>query len=412
MRSWARIRAAAASVLWALMLAPAPAAAQFPDRVFVVEDGGRQVSLLDGRPLAPVLRFAPPRAIQGAPQFTADGRFSFFASADGWVTKYDLVQRAVAAQVRAGTQVRSLALSADGRWLLVANASPATLELFDDRLQAVRSYPAATLDGRQLSPASAVHDTGPRRSFVVSFEALPQLWEISYDAAAEPIFDGLVHDYRMGEAIAKPGFLGVRRTPLEAPVDLLLFDRPHRHVLAVTRQPGTGGPAAGPVQVINLDIRRRVAELPVSGSASAPLAAAFMQQGRPLLALATPAASGLAIVDPAGWRVVQTVATTGRSLFVRSHASVPQLWIGSQAEDPAQDATLTLVDRQTLAVTAVLAVPGRSLASLAFSRDGSRALVGLHEASNALLVYDTRTLKLLERLPALVAPVAFPVAGP
>lgn len=216
----------------------------------------------------------------------------------------------------------------------------------------------------------------------------------------------------MGEAIAKPGFLGVRRTPLDAPVDLLLFDRPHRHALAISRRPGASAPAAGSVQVINLDIRRRIAELPASAGASVKLAAAFTQQGRQLLALAAPAGAGVNIVDPASWRVVQTVATKGRSVFVRAHASVPQLWVGSQVDDPAQDATLTLIDRQTLAVTAVLPVPGRSLASLAFTRDGARALVGLHEDSNALLVYDTRTLKLLERLPTMAAPVAFPVAGP
>lgn len=404
------------------MLAAAPAVmAQFPapqlraadplHLVFVVEDGGRQVSLLDGKRMELVHRFAPRLPVQGAPKFTADGQFAFFGSAQGWVVKYDLRSLAVAAEVRAGSAFRSLAQSADDRLLLVANAAPATLALFDSQLRPVRSYPAATLDGQLVSPALDVHDTGPRRSFVVAFDALPQLWEISYDPAAGPIFDGLVHDYRMGEAIATPGFLGARRTPLESPVDLVTFDLPHRHVLASPRSREGTAPARRPLQVINLDIRRRIVELPLN-AASADLAASFTRQGRPMLAIAATADGGVSIVDAASWRVLQTVRIGGRAIFVRAHPGAPQLWVGSEAEDPEQPATLTLVDRQALAVAAVLTVPGRSLASMAFSRDGRGVMVGLGGEGNALLVYDTATLKLLRTLPTPAAPVAYPVSQP
>jgi hypothetical protein len=88
---------------------------------------------------------------------------------------------------------------------------------------------------QEASRVSAVYDATPRRSFVVALKDMPELWEISYDPKAEPIYDGLVHDYKMGEAIAKPGFQGVRRTPLDEPLDDFFFDQSYRHVLGATR---------------------------------------------------------------------------------------------------------------------------------------------------------------------------------
>ena len=36
---------------------------------------------------------------------------------------------------------------------------------------------------------------------------IPEIWEISYDPDAKPIFDGYVHDYKMGEGVALAGYL-------------------------------------------------------------------------------------------------------------------------------------------------------------------------------------------------------------
>ena len=84
-----------------------------------------------------------------------------------------------------------------------------------------------------VAPAVAgVFDAPPRRSFVVVFDSLPELWEISYDPQAEPIYQGLVHDYRLREGIAEPGFLNARRTRLDAPLRDPGFDSSHAFVIA------------------------------------------------------------------------------------------------------------------------------------------------------------------------------------
>lgn len=127
--------------------------------------------------------------------------------------------------------------SADRQWSLRVQAAAGTpaarpaLQMLDAAQDVVREYPLASLDGQRLGEVRQILDMPLRRSFVVSFYGLPELWEVSYDPKASPIHDGLVHDYRMGEALGQPGFLGVRRTPLPEPVQIAQVEPDGRHVL-------------------------------------------------------------------------------------------------------------------------------------------------------------------------------------
>ncbi|MBS0301072.1 MAG: c-type cytochrome, partial [Proteobacteria bacterium] len=103
-----------------------------PMNLFVVVEGGdHHVSLLDGDRFEVITRFASRYALHGGPKFTPDGRYVFFGSRDGWITKYDLWRLAVVAEVRAGLNMRNVAVSGDGRWVMAANYLPHSLALFD-----------------------------------------------------------------------------------------------------------------------------------------------------------------------------------------------------------------------------------------------------------------------------------------
>ncbi|HSB24298.1 MAG TPA: cytochrome D1 domain-containing protein [Burkholderiaceae bacterium] len=375
-----------------------------PMNLFVVVEGGdHHVSLVDGDRFERIHRFASRYALHGGPKFTPDGRFVYFGSRDGWITKYDLWNLTVVAEVRAGLNMRNVAVSGDGRWVMAANYWPHTLALFDADLQLVRIYPAASLDGKATSRVSAVYDAAPRSSFVVALKDLPELWEISYDPKAEPIFDGYVHDYKMGEGVAKAGYLGVRRTPLDEPLDDFFFDQSYRNAIGATRPKGASnagpkGDVAAHAQVVNLDVRRRIAELPIAGMPHLGSGITFAWNGTVVLMSPNLKDGALDVIDMKTWKPVTTIATPGPGFFVRSHENTPYAWADSVMSPTAKD-TLTIVDKRTLKPVASVREPGKTLAHVEFTKDGRYALASVWEMDGALVVYDAATFKEVKRLP-------------
>ena len=395
---WAEadIRASRVQIVDATSLPNRPKWSADPMNLFVVVEGGdHHVSLVDGDRFEPIHRFASRYALHGGPKFTPDGRFVFFGSRDGWITKYDLWNLTVVAEVRAGLNMRNVAVSGDGRWVMAANYFPHTLALFDADLNLVKTYVASTLDSRMSSRVSAVYDAAPRRSFVVALKDVAELWEISYDPKAEPIFDGLVHDYRQGEGLAKPGFLGVKRTLLDEPLDDFFFDQTYRHALGATR-PGADGQASA--QVVNLDIRRKISELPIAGMPHLGSGITFSWHGTTVLASPNLKDGALDVIDMTTWKPVRTIKTPGPGFFMRSHENTPYAWADSMMSATAKD-TLTIIDKRTLEVVAQVREPGRTLAHIEFTKDGCYALASLWEDDGALIVYDSVTLKEVKRLP-------------
>ncbi|MEI8028991.1 MAG: cytochrome D1 domain-containing protein [Comamonadaceae bacterium] len=367
-----------------------------PMNLFVViEAGDHHVSLVDGDRFEVIHRFESRFALHGGPKFTPDGRFVFFGSRDGWITKYDLWNLTVVAEVRAGINMRNVAVSGDGRWVMAANYLPNTLVLFDADLKLVRSYAVTTLDGKTSSRVSAVYDAAPRHSFVVALKDIAELWEISYDPKAEPIYDGLVHDYKMGEGIAKPGFLGVRRTSLEEPLDDFFFDQSYRHAIGTTRPRDNIQPQA---QVVNLDVRRRIATFALSGMPHLGSGITFAWNGTVVLASPNLKDGAVTVVDMKTWAVVKTIPTPGPGFFMRSHENSPYAWVDSMMSRTGHD-TLTIIDKITLEPIAQVREPGRTLSHIEFTRDGRYALASLGEMDGALIVYDAVTLKEVKRLP-------------
>jgi len=369
-----------------------------PMNLFVVVEGGdHHASLVDGDRFEVITRFATRYALHGGPKFTPDGRYVFFGSRDGWITKYDLWRLRVVAEVRAGLNMRNVAVSGDGRWVMAANYFPHTLALFDADLNLVKTYAAATLDGKATSRVSAVYDAAPRKSFVVALKDIAELWEISYDPASAPIYDGLVHDYKMGEAIARPGYQGVRRTLLDEPLDDFFFDQSYRHALGATR-PRQGGDGKASAQVVNLDIRRKIADLPIAGMPHLGSGITFAWHGTTVLASPNLKDGAIDVIDMQTWKPVRTIATPGAGFFMRSHEATPFAWTDSMMSPTGKD-TLTIIDKRTLQPVASVREPGKTLAHIEFTRDGRYALASVWEMDGAVVVYDAATFSEVKRLP-------------
>lgn len=216
------------------------------------------------------------------PLLASKDRQLVLASRDGWVAVFDMNPSSLRQERRVASSLEALALSSDGRWLLASTEQASALQLFDGRLQPVKTIALQSLDGRQRTRVAAIRDLPERRSFLVALQDLAEVWEISYDPLAEEVHDGLVHDYRMGEALGKPGFLHPRRTPLEAPVLDWLKGTAAPHIW-LTLQPRAGGGLR--LQLLHLDVRRAIASMPLSRAVKLSAGLLFERQGHPVLAV-------------------------------------------------------------------------------------------------------------------------------
>jgi hypothetical protein len=286
-------------------------------------------------------------------------------------------------------------VSDDGRYVIAANYLPRNLVIFDGELNLVKTLDARSLDGKILSRVSAVYDAAPRHSFVAAMKDMPELWEISYDPAAKPIYDGYVHDYKMGEAIALPGFLNPRRTPLEDVFDDFFFDQSYSAVMGASRD--------GKGQVVNLDVRRKIAELALPGMPHLGSGITWQWQGRTVMASTNLKQGAVTVIDMKTWQPVKTIPTLGPGFFLRSHENSRYAFVDSMMSKDRD--TLQVIDKQSLEVVKALRpVPGKTLAHVEFTRDGRYALASLWEMDGALIVYDAQTLEEVKRIP-MVKPV-------
>jgi mono/diheme cytochrome c family protein/DNA-binding beta-propeller fold protein YncE len=370
-----------------------PQFAADPMNLFVVvESGDHHASILDGDKLERLVRFPTRYALHGGPKFTPDGRYVFFASRDGWVTKYDLWNLKTVAEVRAGINTRNIAVSGDGKWVIAGNYLPHTLVVLDARdLSLVKLIPVADKAGR-TSRVSAVYDAAPRKSFIVALKDIPEVWELTYDPKAAPVYEGYVHDFRMGEGLAEKGPFPVRRIVLDDVLDDFFFDPKYDHLIGASRESGKG-------QVVNLNVRRKIATVDLPGLPHLGSGITWEWKGTPVLATTNLKDGIVSVIDMKEWKSVATIPVSGPGFFLRSHEATPYAWVDGM-NGPKKD-TLQVIDKRTLEVVKALTpAPGKTAAHIEFDRYGKYALASVWEIDGAIVVYDAATFAEVKRIPA------------
>jgi cytochrome c553/DNA-binding beta-propeller fold protein YncE len=357
----------------------------------VVELGDHHVTLLDGDRFEPIKRFPTRFALHGGPKFSPDGRFVYFASRDGWISKFDIYNLKYTAEVRAGINTRNLAVSGDGRFVMVGNTLPHTLVVLDARdLLPLKVIPVRD-DAGKSSRVSAVYDAGPRKSFIAALKDIPEIWEIPYDENAEPIYPGLVHDYQLGEAVAAAGPFPVRRIRLDDYLDDFFFDPPYQHLIGAARDGKNG-------QVVNLIVGRKIADVELPGLPHLGSGISWDYKGTPVLATPNLKEAAVSVIDMKTWKTVMRIDTAGPGFFMRSHEHTPYAWVDAMMG--ARKDEIQIIDKRSLKIVKTLKpAPGKTAAHVEFTRDGKYALVSIWEPDGALVVYDATTLKEIKRLP-------------
>ncbi len=226
--------------------------------------------------------------------------------------------------VQFASPVHALAASPDGRWVAAAHGE--ALSLLDAGGKPLASFEGSDLARTFRGAATALFMLPQRRSFVATWPALGEVWEISVDPQAAPIFDGLVHDYRMGEAIARPGYLGARRAPLGRPLPEFTFADAH--------VPWLAGTLGAEVMVMHLDVRRRIAAL--RADAARPAGATLRRSVRDPGSLEwwLPAGPEVQVFDTRRWARLATHGLPGPVLQLQAVDAGIWALVGGR-DDPA-----------------------------------------------------------------------------
>jgi cytochrome c553 len=367
----------------------------------VVESGDHHVSILDGDKLEPIHRFQSRFALHGGPKFTPDGRYVFFASRDGWITKFDLWNLKVIAEVRAGINTRNAAVSGDGKWVAVANYLPHSLVILDADLNLKKILPVTDKDGKISSRVSAVYDASPRQSFVAALKDVKEVWEVSYNPRADAIPAGMIHDFKYQEGAFIPGFLNPQRSQLDDYLDDFYFTQGYDEVMGASRNDAK---AAVSGQVVNLDARKKIADLELPGMPHLGSGISWAwkdEAGQVKTVMATPNLNEgvISIIDMKTWKTIKQIKTRGPGFFMRSHENSRYAWTDSMMSKAFKD-TMQIIDKDKLEIVAELKPePGKTFAHVEFTKDGKYVLASLWEMDGALIIYDAVTLKEVKRLP-------------
>lgn len=356
----------------------------------VVELGDHHASILDGDRFETITRFPTRYALHGGPKFSPEGRYVYFASRDGWIAKYDIWNLTLVAEIRAGINTRNMAVSSDGRVAMVANYFPHTLVALDTRdLSPIRVIDVRD-DGGKSSRVSAVYDAPPRKSFIAALKDIPEVWELSYDESAPPVYAGLVHDFRMGEGIVMPGPFAPSRIRLEEYLDDFFFSSSYKYLIGASRE-GRG-------QIVDLDVERNITSVDLPGMPHLGSGISWNYQGRPVLATPNLKEGVVTVVDMTTWQTVKQIKTLGPGFFMRSHENTPYAWVDA-FNSPNHRDVIQIIDKKTLALVRQLRPsPGKVAAHTEFTRDGKYAVVSVWETDGELVVYDAATLEVVKRI--------------
>lgn len=358
----------------------------------VVELGDHHATLLDGDKFEPIHRFKTRFAVHGGPKYTRDGRYVYFASRDGWISKFDIYNLKTVAEVRAGINTRNLAVSYDGRYVAVGNYLPHNLVILDALdLSPIKIIPTQGDEGT-TSRVSAVYTAPTRHSFIAALKDIPEVWEIPYGTLDIESEDKKIEK---GTPDFEP-----RRIKLDDYLDDFFFNQTYTQVIGAARPTDSGGGKSkikGGL-VIDLDSGEKIAELELPGMPHLGSGITWSYQGRTVLASPNFSTGEISVIDMDSWQTIKTIKTEGPGFFMRSHANSPYAW-GDVFFGPNKD-KMHVIDKKTLEIVKTLQPePGKTSGHVEFTKDGRYALVSIWDIDGALVIYDAQTLEEIKRLP-------------
>jgi len=260
----------------------------------------RALACVDGRETASVALPSAITSIALAP--TGDAAFG---AAGAQLLRLQLPGLATRADTTLAFGATSL-VATDGPDAVVLAAGSGETPLSARDPQTLASLHEYRLDDGQRASVSSLVDRPQRSRVVVGFADLDEIWEIDYSRDAPPVLRGLVHDYRMREAVELPGRFTPRAFEVPSATRALVAGSAPHEVLRID--------ATGALGVLNLNVRREIERPPVDAVPAPERIVAWQGERSRGWVLADEAATALRVLDARTWKLAAPLPVEGEVL--------------------------------------------------------------------------------------------------
>jgi nitrite reductase (NO-forming)/hydroxylamine reductase len=295
-------------------------------------------------------------------------RWAYNVGRDGWLFKIDLYTLQAVTQVRVGLDSRGLAISDDGRYVIVGNYIPNSAVILDAKT--LEPLKVITTEGNNPqgefvnSRVCITSDVSPDKVgpyFILALKEAGQMWRIDWSKPDFPIdkvegVGNVLHD----------GFLS-----------------PDNKFFYIASQVDNW------MAVIDVEKWEVVTKIS-TGETPHPGSGAAWEANGTAYGATVHAGEGLVTIwDLSNNEIVSKIPTTGPGLFIRSHHDSPYVWADTMFGDPANH--IYVIDRQTFEVVKVIEEGVQPLHP-EFTYDGRFVYVADWQG-NVVRVYNAETFE-------------------
>lgn len=308
--------------------------------------------------------------------YSRDARYAFVFGRDGGLTKIDVLSKTLVNRtIQSGNSIGG-AISQDGKLVAVSNYKPGGVKIFDtETLDLVADIPATYGEGNLLSKVIGLVDA-PDQIFVFSLWDAGETWVVDMKDVKNPV-------------ITK--FRDIGRNPYDA-----LITPDGRYYIAGLF--GEDGMALLDLWNLDKGVKRI---LPGYGKGQKKLPVYKMPHLEGWAIAGNHAflpAVGLhevLVVDTKTWQEVSRIKVHSQPVFAMASPDDRQIWVNFAFPD---NNTLQVIDSETFKVIKQFQ-PGKGILHMEFTPRSEHVWVSVRD-NDEIIVYDTRTLEEVKRMPA------------
>jgi DNA-binding beta-propeller fold protein YncE len=347
--------------------------------MLITEREARSIAVFDGDTHRLLAHVPASYRAHGYAFDPTDARWAYNVGRDGWLFKIDLNTLQAVRKVRVGLDSRGLAISDDGKYVIVGNYIPNSAVILD--ATTLEPLKVITTEGKNpqgefvASRVCITSDVSPEKVgpyFVLALKEAGQMWRIDYSQPDFPIdkvegVGNILHD----------GFLS-----------------PDNKFFYIASQ------ADNWMAVIDVEEWELVDKIPTGEAPHPGSGAAWEANGRTYGATVHAGEGKITVWDLADNKIAAEIETSGPGLFIRSHHDSPYVWADTLFGDPPNH--IYVFDAETFEVIKVID-DGLQTLHPEFTNDGKYVYVSDWQG-NRVRVYDAESFALVTEAGGLTTP--------